>query len=73
MSEIIKLVPFTENEIFEVQATVLDRMLSINKEIKADPQNPEAERKLDEMKALSGITEKLSTYNGTPELRKKAH
>lgn len=61
-SDILKLVPFTEDELVEVQTSVVARMLILNKGIKADPRDPHNELMVDEMRTLSGIIEKTSKF-----------
>lgn len=59
-TECIKMVPFTEEELTEVQVTIVDRMLELNRDIKNGKLCSEAAK---EMETLSRVSDKVSKYS----------
>lgn len=57
----IKLIPFTDEELTEVQATIVDRMLEIDRNIKAGNITSETGGK--EIERLCHVSEKFSKYS----------
>ena len=59
-TECIKLVPFTEEELAEVQVTVVGRMLELNRDMKAG--KVRSSSATEEMERLSKVSDKVSKY-----------
>ena len=63
-AEVIKLVPFTDAELRDIQLTSVDKMMELNRNLKTDTfpsGNIEATR--EEIERLGKVVEKCSTYS----------
>ena len=62
-AEVVKLVPFTEEELQDIQFTAVDKMMELNRSLKANKvthSTADATRK--EIERLGKVVEKCSTY-----------
>lgn len=57
----IKLIPFTEEELTEVQVTIVDRMLELNRDVRNGKLSLETAAQ--QMETLSRVSDKVSKYS----------
>lgn len=63
-AEIIKLVPFTDDELRDIQLTSVDKMMEINRNLKSNTlPSGNIEMAREEIERLSKVVEKCSIYS----------
>ena len=62
-AEIVKLVPFTEEELQDIQLTAVDKMMEINRNLKTNKiGRGSADAAREEIERLGRVVEKCSNY-----------
>lgn len=61
IAEPTRVIPLTDTEIKEIQLSIVDRMLEINREVKSG-RIPMSEEVSSELRVLSGISLKVHKY-----------
>lgn len=62
-AEIVKLVPFTEEELRDIQFTAVDKMMELNRDLKSNKVTQgNADMAREEIERLGRVVEKCSNY-----------
>ena len=63
-ADVIRLIPLTEQELKDIQFTIVDRMMALNRELKSRT-SPVGSQEVtrEEIERLGKVVEKCSTYN----------